>query len=73
LLSILADKEREKSLAIKAYESLFALYGAQKSETIFAHFYPKRRLPADPPDYDEPFNVFCYRLPPERVLSYAQK
>jgi putative transposase len=24
-------------------------------------------------DYDEPANVFWYRLPPERVLSYAQK
>ncbi len=24
-------------------------------------------------DYDEPCNVFWYRLPPERVMSYAQK
>ena len=24
-------------------------------------------------DYDEPCNVFWYRLPPERILSYAQK
>ena len=24
-------------------------------------------------DYDEPSNVFWYRLPPERVISYAQK
>jgi putative transposase len=24
-------------------------------------------------DYDEPCNVFWYRLPPERILNYAQK
>jgi len=24
-------------------------------------------------DYDEPFNIFSFRLPPERILSYAQK
>lgn len=24
-------------------------------------------------DYDEPFNVFWYRLPPETILAYAQK
>ena len=24
-------------------------------------------------DYDEPCNVFWYRLPPERILAYAQK
>jgi len=24
-------------------------------------------------DFDEPANVFWYRLPPEWVLSYAQK
>ncbi len=24
-------------------------------------------------DYDEPYNAFWYRLPPERILNYAQK
>jgi ribosomal protein S30 len=40
---------------LKAYESLFGLYGAQKPSTIFAHFYPMRKDPNDPKDYDEPF------------------
>jgi ribosomal protein S30 len=45
----------QRKKAVKPYDSLFALYGAQKPDTIFAHFYPKRRAPADPADYDEPF------------------
>lgn len=40
---------------LKAYESLFRQYGAQKLQTIFAHFYPMRNTPTDPKDYDEPF------------------
>lgn len=39
---------------MKSFESLFKQYGAQKPETIFAHFYPPRK-DGSPPDYDEPF------------------
>ena len=40
---------------MKAYESLYSIYGAQKPASVFAHFYPKRKTPTDPLDYDEPF------------------
>jgi hypothetical protein len=41
---------------LKAYESLFQQYAAQKPEMIFAHFYPPRRNAAiGPPDFDSPF------------------
>ena len=41
---------------MKAYESLFRQYAAQKPETIFAHFYPPRKdAIIGPPDYDAPF------------------
>jgi hypothetical protein len=40
---------------MKTYESLFGLFGAQKPETIFAHFYPKRSASNGAKDYDLPF------------------
>jgi len=41
---------------MKSYDSLFSLFGAQRQDTIFAHFYPPRKVnPSDPTDYDEPF------------------
>src|ERR1700676_3768497 len=42
-------------MTLKTYESLFALYGAQKPETIFSHFYPRRDTAIGPPDYDATF------------------
>ncbi len=44
-----------ETLPLKPYQSLFGQYGAQKPNTIFAHFYPMRKDPNDPKDYDEPF------------------
>lgn len=40
---------------MKAYDSLFSQYGAQSPDTIFAHFYPPKRVTGAPADYDEPF------------------
>jgi hypothetical protein len=41
---------------LKAYESLFCLYAAQRPEIVFAHFYPPRRdVAIGPPDFDAPF------------------
>jgi hypothetical protein len=52
--SLLCPKYKLEACPLKPYESLFGQYGAQKPETIFAHFYPPRRV-AGPPDFDEPF------------------
>ncbi len=48
-------------IIMKAYESLFRIFGAQRNEKIFAHFYPMRKDANSPKDYDEPFKDIARR------------
>lgn len=47
---------------MKSYKSLFKLYKEQPPDTVFAHFYPPKRNPIEPPkpsDFDEPFKAIA--------------
>ena len=44
---------------MKAYDSLFKQYREQPLQNVFAHVYPVRQLPDDPPDYEEPFRAIA--------------
>ncbi len=44
---------------MKAYDSLFRQYKEQLPQNVFAHFYPVKPSPNDPPDYDEPFKAIA--------------